>query len=140
MIGTPQSALEPIATAIFGILNGALSFTSLSPIYNSVPQGSVPPYTILENFTETPWNTMREFGKTCTIQLHTVSQALGDQEGLRIHNAARALLDYQTFAVSGHRLVQCKFESGDHWKEEAVGGVVTRHHVSIYRVDVTQPS
>jgi uncharacterized protein DUF3168 len=138
MQGASMSALEPIATAIYGALNGAAGFTALSSILNDVPQGTAAPYTVLENFTEAPWNTMREYGKTVTFQLHTVSQARGDQEGFRIQSAARTVLDYQKFATTSHQMVQCKFESGDHWKEEAIGGVITRHHVSIYRVDVWQ--
>jgi Protein of unknown function (DUF3168) len=141
MQGASISALEPIATAIYGALNGAGAFTALSPILNDVPQGQAAPYTVLENFTEAPWNTMREYGKTVTFQLHTITKddvERGDRAGFRIQSAARTVLDYQKFTTTSHQMVQCKFESGDHWKEEAIGGVVTRHHVSIYRVDVWQ--
>jgi hypothetical protein len=140
MQGTAQSALLPLPTAIYGVLTATVAFTALSALYNDVPQGTPAPYTLLENFTETPWNTMREYGKDCTFELHVVSQARGDQEAIGILNAARAPLDYQTFAVTGFRLVECKYVSGDHWKEEAIAGVITRHHTHLYRVRLTQPS
>lgn len=136
--GTAQSALEPIAAAIYTALNGSVTFTALSPILNEVPQGQLRPYTILENFTEVPWNTMGEFGKTVTFQLHIISDATGDREGIRILNAAIGALDYQKFAVTNHKMVQCKYEHLQHWTEEAIGGVKVRHFVPIFRVDVTQ--
>lgn len=138
MLGVAQSALEPIATAVFAALNNSTGFTGLSPILNYVPQGTAFPYTVLQNFTEAPWNTMAEYGKHCTFQLHTVSQGFGDQEGFRIQSAARSVLDYQKLSLANHRMVQCKFETGDHWTEDPINGVVTRHHVNIYKVDVTQ--
>src|SRR3954471_83420 len=114
MQGTAQSALEAIATAIYAALNGAATFTALSPITNAVDQGTAKPYTALENFTEVPWNTMGEYGKTCTFQLHTVTEdgaTRGDQQGFRIQNAARGVLDYKKFAVTNHTMVQCKWDT-----------------------------
>jgi hypothetical protein len=134
-----RSALVALASGVYSLLTASPAFMALTTLWNNVPQGTPAPYTVLETFTEVPWNTMAEFGKTCTFQLHTVSQAPGDQEGLTIQDAARTVLDYcQTLAVDNHRVVQVKFETGDHWRDEAIAGVVTRHHVSVYRVDLVQ--
>lgn len=138
MFGAAQSALVPLATSIYGALNGSTGFTGLSPIYNDVPQGTLRPYTVLENFTEVPWNTMHEFGKTCTFQLHVVSEAEGDQEAFSILSAAIGVLDYSKPTVTNHRTVQVKYEGLHHWSEEAIEGVKVRHAVGFFRADLTQ--
>ncbi|HYM22021.1 MAG TPA: DUF3168 domain-containing protein [Vicinamibacterales bacterium] len=138
MLGAAQSALVPLATAIYGALNGTTGFTGLSPIYNDVPQGTPRPYTVLEGFTEAPWNTMHEYGKTCMFQLHIVSEAEGDQEAFNILSAAIGVLDYSKPAVANHKTVQVKYESLHHWSEEAIAGVKVRHVVGMFRADLAQ--
>ncbi len=136
--GAAQSALEAVMTATFTALNGAPSVTSLAPVLNHVPQGQARPYLVVENPTETPWNTMGEFGKDVTVQLHAVSEAFGDQEGLRILNAAIGVLDYSKPTITNHKCVSFKFEHGSTMKEEMVGGVILRHHIALMRVFVAQ--
>ena len=138
MLGTAQSALVPIATAIYGALTGSTGFTGLAPLFNDVPEGQGRPYVVIENFTEAPWNTMHEYGKSCTFQLHVVSEAKGDQEAFNILNAGIGVLDYKKFNVTNHQMVQCKYEGMHHWSEEAIAGVKVRHAVGLFRVDVTQ--
>jgi len=135
--GAAQSALEPILTATYGALNTS-AVTALAPVYNHVPQGTARPYLVIENPTEVPWNTMGEFGKDVTVQLHAVSEAFGDQEALRILNAAILVLDYSKPAISSHQCVSFKYEHGSSYKEELVGGVIVRHHIALMRVFVAQ--
>ena len=141
MQGAAQSALEAIATAIYAALNGAAAFTALSPILNAVPQGTAKPSRYLRTSPRRRGTRCTSPGKSCTFQLHTVTEdgtQTGDLQGFRIQSAARGVLDYQKFAVTNHTMVQCKWENADHWKEELVAGVVVRHFISIYRVDVAQ--
>lgn len=138
MFGAAQSVLVPLATAIYGALNGTTGFTGLSPILNDVPQGTARPYTVMENFTEAPYNTMHEFGKTCTFQLHIISEAQGDQEAFNILSAAIGALDYTKPAVTNHRVMQLKYEGEHHWSEEAIAGVKVRHVVGFFRADLFQ--
>ena len=136
--GAAQSALEPIMTATYNALVGSAVVTALAPVLNHVPQGTPRPYLVVETPTEVPWNTMGEFGKDVTLQLHAVSEAMGDQEALRILNAAIGALDYSKPSISSHQCVSFKYEHGSSYKEELVGGVIVRHHIALMRVFVAQ--
>lgn len=138
--GAPRSSLEPILTAVYGALSTAPSVTALAPVYNNVPQGTARPYLVIENPTEVPWNTMGEFGKDVTLQLHAVVETAGDLAALRLLNAAIAVLDYAKPLLADHQCVSLKYEHGATFTEELVGGILLRHHVAVLRVLVTQLS
>lgn len=146
--GTPRSVQEPLITATVQILRTSGNVAGLCPILNHVPQGQPRPYLVVENFTAIHWPTMGEHGSECTLQLHAVSEAPGDQECARILDAAiqdlsytkPALVDYLNPPLSTWYTVSYKREHELAFKEELVNGIIIRHHIALMRILVGQGS
>lgn len=153
--GTPRSIQEPLIVATIQILKTAGNVAGLLTkpdgtvaVFNHVAQGQARPYLVVENYTAIHWPTMGEHGHECTLQLHAVSEAFGDQECARILDAAiqdlsyskPALADYLMPALSTWYVVSYKREHEVTFKEELVSGTIVRHHVAVMRVLVGQGS
>lgn len=130
------SALPAILTAFYSALNVA-AFTALSTggVFNHVPQGTVAPYTLIEDPTENRQDLMRNPGRNCTVRVHVVSTASSDLEALNILSKAIELLHYQKLAIAGFVRMAIQFENSSSYRE-LVNGVTTTHLVGVFRVQV----
>ena len=135
---THRSGIKVLGDAVYALLNVA-GFTALSTggVYNDVPQGTALPYTMFGNFIETRWDSMGQPGKQITFDVHVVSQFEGDKEATEIASKAIELLHYQRPTVSGHTCVVIQYEQTVMF-EELVNGILTRHHVAMFRALLDQ--
>ena len=135
-----QSALEAVATAVYGLLNVA-GYTSLSGIYNDIPQNPTMPYTLLGNYRELRRDsTFQVPGKNVAFDVHVVVNAdtnAGELKGMQIVSKAIELVHDQRPTVTNHGLIRLSYERTESFSE-LVNGVRFLNHVALFEAWVDQ--
>ena len=123
-------ASAELQAAIFTALSGNIT----GGVYDEAPPGAQPPYTLIGETTERPWDTHDSDGSEETIVLHVWSQQKGSTETKTIIAEIDALLHHQTLALGGSAtLVMLRREFMTVMKDEEIPGELWRHGVVRYR-------
>lgn len=136
-----RDADEAVLTAIVTTLKAYAGLVALvgTRIYNNVPQGAAYPYVEVTTPTANRQDTFGRFGQTTLVDVKSISQALGDQEGFRIRDQAKRALDFQKPTAVGHTVIGIAWEMNERF-EEVISGIRTRHHIATFRVWSEQSS
>src|SRR5690242_20171970 len=99
-----RSPDEAILTAVITALRASSDLTALATggVYNSVPQGTAFPYVEVTVPSSVRQDTFSRYGSEATLDVKSVSQAAGDQEGVRIRSKCIEALNGQNLTLSGH--------------------------------------
>lgn len=129
-----QSPVEAVLTAIVTTLKNTSAVTALATggIYNHVPQNTSYPYIEVCSPTGRRMDTMTKFGTLTLVDVKAVSQYHGDLEAARIISEVNAL-HLQKPSATGHTILGIAHD-GEERMSEVVNGIVTRTHVSTFRV------
>ena len=130
-----RSPDEAILTAVVAALRASSGVTALATngIWNSVPQGTAFPYVEVTIPTSRREDTFSRYGADSTLDVKSISQAAGDQEGIRIREQVIGALNGQTLTLSGHTTLGLRWDTNERF-EELVNGIRTRHHVASFLV------
>jgi hypothetical protein len=130
------SCLPALLAAVYAALSGDATLSALvSGVFNNVPENTAAPYVHIANPTEIPMDAMGRFGRECTIQIASISNAKTDLEALTIYSRCVALLDQKALTVSGYSFAFGQFESQSKY-DQVVEGTIVRHVVAIFRYKV----
>ena len=134
----------PLQQAVFDALSGDATLQSLTGqvparVFDHVPQdlwrtpdasGGFPPYVVIGLSTARAFDSKTEDGCDQTLTIHIWSRHRGLKETKQIMAAIVEALDRQALSVSGHDLIQLRFEFSDSFLEE---DGLTRHGVQRFR-------
>ncbi len=136
-----RSPDEAILTAIVTTLKATTALTALATggIYNNVPQETLPPYVEVTAPSARREDTFGRFGASTLLDVKSVSQAFGDQEGLRIRDQVIRALNDTTPTSTGHAILGIAWDQNDRM-EDVVNGTRTRYHIASFRVWTEQSS
>ncbi len=123
---------------IYTALTGAAAVTALvgTRIFDHTPQDSDYPYVMIGDTVGGEFDTKSEEGMEQTVMIHVWSQYRGQSEIKQIMEAIVDALDKAAITVTGHTLVDIRFEFSDTMME-ADG--LTRHGVQRFRATTTKP-
>lgn len=128
----------PVQKAVYSALvnDSALAGLMGSPpdIYDNPPPNSDFPYVLIGESTAVDSDTKTTDGMEQTLTIHSWSRYRGQREVKLIMAAIVDALDDQALAVTGHTLINLRFEFSDTFKDP---DGLTRHGVQRFRV-VTQ--
>ena len=134
-----RSAMEPVAEAIYGLLNvSGMTALATGGIYDDVPQDTDFPVV---------WYTVREsdipgtFGQVffaCRVGVHVFSQYQGSQQAQTIINKAVELLRNQTPSMSNFTALELIHWSSTGLPDEDINGVKTKHLMAEFQVVVSE--
>ena len=131
MTADSQWALQQ---AVFTALSGDSAVQALvgnpARVYDHVPQDTTFPYVAMGEVAAADWDTKSEDGMDQTFMVHTWSRYRGMSEAKRIMGAVVDALDKVALSVTGHDLVQLRFEFSDTFLDE---DGLTRHGVQRFR-------
>lgn len=136
---------SPITAVLTGVVNtlrsdtGVTGLVGSTGVYNNVEPNAAFPYLVIMSPTDRPVDTMGRFGVETLVDVKAVSQYAGDKEAADIVNAAISALHFVRPTVSGHTVLGTAYENGDRF-QEVINGVITRHHVAMFRVWTEQSS
>jgi len=108
-------------------------------VFDHVPQttweapnasGIFPPYVVVGETEAREWDTKTEDGMEQTLMVHTWSRGRGMKEPKQIMGAIVDALDQVALSVTGHDLVQFRFEFSETFLED---DGLTRHGVQRFR-------
>lgn len=136
-----RSPDEAIVTAIVSTLLSSTGVTGLvaTRIYNNVPQNTGYPYVVVALPSGRRQDTLGRFGASSMVDIKAVSQAFGDQEGIRILDQCVRALDFQRPTLNEHTMLGLAYDGTERYQEVA-NGIVTRHHVASCRAWTEQSS
>lgn len=130
-----------VRTAVMGRLSASPGLAALlsggaDGIYDHVPKDSGFPYLVIGEAVSRPFGTQDMDGAELTLRIHAWSRYEGEKEISEIMGAVRDALDGADFALSGHRLVLCRFSGGE--TRRAPDGR-TRQGTQAFRI-ITEPA
>lgn len=124
----------PVHQAVYQALVDSAGVGALigDRIYDEVPQGAATfPYVVIGEATALPFDGQTLDGMEQTLTLHIWSRYPGQKEAKQIMAAVAAALDDRALSVSGHTLVNLRFEFSEVFTDE---DRKTRHGVQRYRI------
>lgn len=114
------------------------AITSLTMVYDTVPEGRTFPYLEIGEIDETIDNTFGKNGRSLLVSLHIFSEQAGFKECETILEQVNILLDDgQPADPAGWHIIQSFYELGSLLKEFD-GAVEIRHAIARYRFNVQQ--
>ena len=123
-----------VQQAVYTALTGDAAVQALignpARVYDHAPQDATFPYVVTGESTAVDWDTKSEDGMEQTLTVHSWSRYRGLSEVKRIMAAVVDALDKQALSVTGHDLVQLRFEFSDTFLDE---DGLTRHGVQRFR-------
>lgn len=135
-----RSPVEAVISAIVSRLRASTGVTALvTGIYNDVPQASAYPYVVVSSPLDKRMDTFGQLGGETMIDVQAISQAHGDQEGVRILDQVGRALDLQPLSTTQHTTFGVAWDQNERYSN-VVNGIQTRYHVSTYRVWTGQSS
>lgn len=103
---TARSALGPLQTAIYTVLDGDATLGGLvTGVFDFVPEGQQKPYVVVGEAYATPRNSQDRYGRRNTETIHVWSDHLGYSEVNTIMDRIVELLDHQSLTVTDHDVV-----------------------------------
>lgn len=96
-------------------------------VYDDVPQGAPFPYVTIGESSVSDWSTGSDDGYEHILTLHVWSRAKGRKQVYDIVNCIRQVLDQSPLTVTGHHLVNMRFELSEARREsdgETYHGIV----------------
>lgn len=99
-------------------------------VYDHVPQDTAFPYVVIGQATTRSFDTKTEDGMEQTLTVHTWSRYRGIKETKQIMGAIVDALDQQSLSLTGHTLIQLRFEFSDTFLDE---DGLTHHGVQRFR-------
>ena len=141
MTADSQWALQQAVTSALKADATLRTLTEKTPagIYDHVPQklwekpeldGHFKPYVVVGETEAREWDTKTEDGMEQTLMVHTWSRGRGMKEPKQIMGAIVDALDQVALSVTGHDLVQLRFEFSETFLED---DGLTRHGVQRFR-------
>lgn len=117
---------------IYSTLNGDSNLTSTqgAAVYDEVPENSSFPYVQIGGETAIDYGTKDVNGSEVTINLDVWSQYKGSKEVKNLMDRIHTLLHDSDLNVTGHNLVNLRFEFGDVLRDP---DGITRHGVMRFR-------
>lgn len=131
MAADSQWALQQaVLTALTG--DAALQALIGNParVYDAVPPDPTYPYVVIGEGNAADWDTKDSDGMDQVMTIHAWSRYRGLKEAKQIMGAVLDALDQQALAVTGHTLVQLRFEFSDVLMDP---DGLTRHGVQRFR-------
>jgi len=121
-----------LQSAVYAALNGDSNLTNTlgASIFDDVPEGSAFPYVHIGQDTITEYGTKEFDGADTSLTLHIWSQYKGSLQAKNIMDRVHTLLHDSSISVTGHNLVNMRFEFGDILRDP---DGVTRHGVIRFR-------
>ena len=117
----------PLQQAIFSALNvSAMTSTLNCGVYDDVPQSASYPYIALGEETGVDYSTKDIQGGDSTINIEIWSQYKGSKETKQIMDKIHDLLHNSNLTVTGHNLINIRFEFSDIMRDP---DGITRHGV-----------
>lgn len=110
------SAAWALQQSIFMALSGNVTVTGLlggARIFDDVPRGAQFPYVTFGQSTMRDFSTGSEEGREHVVTLHVWSRAAGRKEAHEIIDALREALHDASLTLTGHRLVNLRYELSD---------------------------
>ena len=130
-----RALTEPVLTAIIATLKGTSAVTTLATggVWNHVPEGTAYPYVIVRSPAESREDTLGRFGASLVIEVQVVSQASGDLEGARLLDQCIRALNFAALSLTSPAAsLGVTWENSERYAE-TINGLVTRHHVGLFR-------
>lgn len=127
----PSFALQQAIVAALSADTGVKALLGDPPrLYDDVPRKAAFPYVTLGEGALQPWDTTSERGFEHALNFHVWSRYGGRKEAKAVLDALYAVLHDAALALSGHALVNLRFEFADIFRD-ADGE--TYHAVARYR-------
>ena len=121
-----------LQSTIYSALSGDSTLTDTlgASVFDDVPESTSFPYVSLGEDTLNDYDTKDVSGSTQTLTLHIWSEYKGTKEAKQIMDRLHDLLHDSSLSVSGHNLVNLRFEFGDIMRDP---DGKTRHGVMRFR-------
>lgn len=134
---TRYTSLAALQAAIYSKLTGDATLLALAPVYDEVPEGIRPPYIVIGDATEVPYDSFSSRGFEATITLHIwtaprptgTSRAVGYKPALDILDRVNYLLNEATLTLSDLTFVYCRLEN-----VQTLRDGLARHVTARYRI------
>jgi hypothetical protein len=123
------SASWALQQAIFARLTADAALLALlgaARVFDDVPQAADFPYLTFGQSIARDWSTGSDEGHEHILTLHVWSQVAGKRQAHEIMGAVRTALHDQSFALTGHRLVNLRHEFSEARRDpdgEAIHGI-----------------
>ncbi len=103
-----------VQQAVYDKLNNDSTLSAMvMGVFDRVPEGAAFPYITIGDADSRDWSSMTTYGLECEITLGIYSRGGGRKQPLEIMERLYSLLHEGSLSISGHSLVQSRFERSE---------------------------